>query len=139
MRRYLIPIAAALVGGCLLLAAAVTAAAAGPNTLSPEEKAAGWKLLFDGKSFAGWRTYTPPTDAWAVENGTLHTRRRAHIREDLLTEESFGDFELSFEWRISEAGNSGVKYRIEDQVVMQSGRGDPKLRRFEDRVAASCR
>jgi hypothetical protein len=86
-------------------------AAAEPNTLTSAEKAAGWKLLFDGKSFAGWRGYQneAPGDGWKVENGAIVlTKGKAG---DLVTNEEFGDFELSFEWKISETGNSGVIYR----------------------------
>jgi hypothetical protein len=79
--------------------------------LTAEEKAAGWKLLFDGKSLAGWRSYkseTPPT-GWRADNGVL-------IRDgeggDLMTAEQYGDFELRFEWKVTANGNSGVIYRI---------------------------
>jgi hypothetical protein len=79
--------------------------------LTAAEKAAGWKLLFDGKSLAGWRSYkteTPPT-GWRAEDGVL-------IRDgeggDLMTAGQYGDFEMRFEWKITENGNSGVIYRI---------------------------
>ena len=79
--------------------------------LTAEEKAAGWKLLFDGKSLAGWRSYkseTPPT-GWRAVNGEL-------VRDgeggDLMTAEQFDDFELRFEWKVTANGNSGVIYRI---------------------------
>jgi hypothetical protein len=80
-------------------------------TLTAEEKAAGWKLLFDGKSLAGWRSYkseTPPT-GWRAVNGEL-------VRDgeggDLMTAEQFDDFELRFEWKVTANGNSGIIYRI---------------------------
>ena len=79
--------------------------------LTAEEKAAGWKLLFDGKSLAGWRSYkseTPPT-GWRAVNGEL-------VRDgeggDLMTAEQFDDFELRFEWKVTANGNSGIIYRI---------------------------
>ena len=91
--------------------AATSLFAAEPNTLTSAEKSAGWKLLFDGKSLNGWRGYK--TEAigagWKAQDGALVlTQGKAG---DLLTAQEFGDFELSFEWKISEGGNSGVIYR----------------------------
>ena len=59
----------------LLALVAATLVAAEPNTLTDAEKAAGWKLLFDGKTTNGWRNYKKPDIAagWKVENGeALH-------------------------------------------------------------------
>ncbi|MFN9083970.1 MAG: DUF1080 domain-containing protein, partial [Acidobacteriota bacterium] len=88
--------------------------AADPNRLTTEEKAAGWKLLFDGKSMTGWndlRRQTPPGDSWAIEDGCLKAVPHPKLREDLFTAAKFGDFELAFEWKVSPGGNSGLKYR----------------------------
>ena len=86
--------------------------AAEPNTLTSAEKSAGWKLLFDGKSLSGWRGYKAETPgaAWKVQDGAIVLT--AGKAGDLMTAGEFGDFELSFEWKISEAGNSGVIYRV---------------------------
>jgi hypothetical protein len=85
--------------------------AAEPNQLTSVEKAAGWKLLFDGKSLQGWRGYK--TEAigagWKAQDGALVLT--AAKAGDIMTAQEYGDFELSFEWKISEAGNSGVIYR----------------------------
>lgn len=82
-----------------------------PNTLTAAEKSSGWKLLFDGKSLNGWRGYK--TEAigapWKVQDGAIVLT--AEKGGDLITAEQFADFELSFEWKISEGGNSGVIYR----------------------------
>ena len=98
----------------LILAALLvmgTAVHAQMPSLTAAEKAAGWKLLFDGKSLAGWRGYkteTPPT-GWRAVNGEL-------VRDgeggDLMTAEQYGDFEMRFDWKITQGGNSGVIYRI---------------------------
>lgn len=98
----------------LVLAALIlssTTVSAQMPTLTAEEKAAGWKLLFDGKSLAGWRGYkteTPPK-GWRAANREL-------IRDgsggDLMTAEQFDNFELRLEWKISQNGNSGIIYRI---------------------------
>src|SRR5438270_2909814 len=91
------------------------------NALTPEESKAGWVLLFDGKTMTNWvdpRQKTPPGDAWSIEDGTLKAAKSPRIREDLFTERTFRDFELVFDWRISPAGNSGVKYRIQDHLFV---------------------
>ena len=106
----------------LLVAVALSGnAAERHNTLTAEEKAAGWKLLFDGKSMKGWEDPSqekPPGDGWIVADGCLKTVPNPRIREDLFTKENFGDFELAFEWKIAPKGNSGVKYRIQDRAVL---------------------
>lgn len=91
-----------------------------PNVLSPEETAAGWRLLFDGTSFEGWRSFRKATlaaDRWAVEDGCLHLYPRSEQRRlggDLITTETFGNFEFAFEWRAGGGANSGVKYLIDE-------------------------
>jgi len=70
----------------------------------------GWRPLFDGKSLAGWKGYQ--TDAvpegWRVANGTLTKDGRV---ADILSKDEFGDFELEMDWKIGNAGNSGIFYR----------------------------
>ena len=112
---------------CFLLAVSLLAAAptlplvAGePNTLSPEEKAAGWQLLFDGKSLTGWRAYKTPKGApeigpgWKVQDGLL--KKLAGVKGgDIITEKQFDNFELTWEWRVEPGGNNGVKYLVTEQ------------------------
>ena len=92
--------------------AATSLTAAEPNKLTSAEKASGWKMLFDGKSLQGWRGYkTEAVGAgWKVQDGALVLT--AAKAGDIMTAEEFGDFELSFDWKISEGGNSGVIYRV---------------------------
>jgi hypothetical protein len=80
------------------------------NTLTAEEKAAGWKLLFDGKTTAGWRAYNADSmpSGWQAVNGSLTRVSRA---ADIITKEQFGDFELTLDWKVEPGGNSGVFYR----------------------------
>ena len=92
-----------------------------PNRLTPAERQAGWQLLFDGHSMDGWqdpRRKIPPGDAWTIENGCLKAVPQPHLTEDLLTRETFRDFELLFDWKIAPGSNSGVKYRIQDVVIL---------------------
>ena len=84
------------------------------NTLSSAEKKAGWKLLFDGNSFAGWRSFkkpAPPERGWKIENGIL-THILAGNGGDIMTEQDFDNFELSWEWSMPPKSNNGVKYFI---------------------------
>ena len=100
----------------LLVLTALAAPAVELNTLSPDDEKAGWRLLFDGKTTKGWVGIGKkefPKQGWGVEDGTLkHTKGGGG--GDIVTEELFDDFELSFEWRIGEAGNSGLKYNLPD-------------------------
>jgi hypothetical protein len=111
-----------LVVAVLLLAGAASHAAAQtdstPNTLTPAEKAAGWTLLFDGNSLDGWRGYKKP-DAnglrWKVEDGSLtlpSTTVPGTRSGDIVSKDTFEQFELVLDWRVAPGGNSGVKYFI---------------------------
>lgn len=122
-----------------VLAAAVASAVtyANDNTLTPTEKKAGWILLFDGRTLNEWddpSKKTPPGDSWTIEDGAIKARKAPRIREDLVTRRTFRDFELLFDWRISPAGNSGVKYRIQSQVLLVRGKLKPGTKRFEEFV-----
>jgi hypothetical protein len=113
------------------------------NQLTAQEKAAGWRLLFDGKTFAGWEDPTkksPPGDSFVIEDGCLKPVAHPRIEEDLFTKETYGDFEMEFDWKIAPGGNSGVKYRIQDRVwvIDDSAPGAGTVpKKFEDRVKAS--
>ncbi|HEX4000544.1 MAG TPA: DUF1080 domain-containing protein [Pirellulales bacterium] len=88
---------------------------AAPNTLSSAEKAAGWQLLFDGKSLDGWRTFgrKDVLPGWVVKDGTLACVDPHHAG-DIVTKDKFGWFELQLDYNISEAGNSGIMYHVTD-------------------------
>lgn len=115
--------------------AAVTAArpaasqATAANALSAAERSAGWRSLFDGKTFRGWRGlgYTDvPTEHWRIVNGTIQkiaTRQVARRPDglpvaggDLMTEATFGDFELAWEWKVTPGANSGLKYNVSEPL-----------------------
>jgi Domain of Unknown Function (DUF1080) len=102
-----------------------------PNRLTSDEQRAGWRLLFDGKTFNGWRGLgydTVPTAHWKIENGTIRKLADGQVPllpdgqpaagGDLMTRETFRDFELTWEWKISRAGNSGVKYNVSEEISM---------------------
>ena len=92
---------------------ASTALAAGENTLTAEEKAAGWQLLFDGKDAnAHWRGYNKEKlpDQWVVEDGALVRKGGG----DIVTREEYESFELSIDWKISPEGNSGIMFKVKE-------------------------
>ncbi len=99
----------AMVSGCILATEAVT-----HNVLTVSEKEAGWRLLFDGKTTEGWRGFQQknfPTNGWVVDAACLMRNAKGG---DLVTKETFLDFELSWEWKIVEKGNSGIKYLVDE-------------------------
>jgi Domain of Unknown Function (DUF1080) len=119
-RRAFLLTAGLIAGWCCT---AGLAQAQTPNTLTPAEQKAGWVLLFDGKTLDGWRGYKG-TDAtgtrWAVKDGLLGLpsgdSKDTRGRRDIITTGTYEQFELSWQWRVSEGGNSGLKYFVlEDQ------------------------
>jgi len=86
-----------------------------PNQLSLREREAGWQLLFDGESAAGWRGFKQegfPEKGWEVIQGCLrHTEGGGSI----ITTGEYAEFDLSFEWKVASGGNSGVKIWIDEE------------------------
>lgn len=93
---------------------------AAPNTLSEDERAAGWELLFDGSTLTGWKRYNHDTigPLWSVKEGAILCdgtglgEGSGAMGGSLLTTRTFGNFDLTFEWKISPGGNSGVLYHV---------------------------
>ena len=150
MKKTLIPMMlAAVLAGCMTnstctgsgcckaeKACAAKSCAVAPNTLTECEKAAGWKLLWDGKTFTGWVSEgslrkdgkgVAPAKGWKIEDGVLTVLPRKAIKDgkwvdlpkeqaalggggDLVTEGSYKDFELKVDFRLTKAANSGIKY-----------------------------
>ena len=93
------------------------------NRLTDLEKRHGWRLLWDGKTSAGWRganlDHFPP-EGWNMEDGVLSVDetdgRESTGPGDIVTLDSFNNFELQFEFLISEGANSGVKYFVDPDL-----------------------
>jgi hypothetical protein len=129
MNHVGIGLASAIIAAACAPAAQVGTTA--PNALSPAEKRDGWSLLFDGSTFAGWRGLgydSVPTAHWKIENGAIRKIADGDVARladgqpaaggDLMTRDTYRDFELTWDWRISRAGNSGVKYNVSEEISM---------------------
>jgi hypothetical protein len=89
----------------------------------------GWQSLFDGRTLKGWHALgfsETPAGLWIVEGGTIKRAERAKgplqadgqpmTGVDLISDGAWDDFELSWEWKIIEGGNSGVKYNVSEAL-----------------------
>jgi len=90
-----------------------------PNDLSDWEKSKGYALLFDGKSSAGWKgAYKPtfPETGWQIHDGEMmvvsSAGKESQNGGDIVTLGEFSAFDLSFDFKLTEGGNSGLKYFV---------------------------
>ena len=105
------------------------------NALTPKEKRAGFKLLFDGQTMSNFRTFKKQTIGkdWIIDDEAIclnappasktgHTQLDAG---DLLTKDKYTNYELKLDWKISPCGNSGIIYDVHEldstQYVWQTG------------------
>jgi hypothetical protein len=84
--------------------------ASGVTTLTAEQRASGWRSLFDGTSTNAWRGYKQQTmpAGWRIVDGVL---TKTGPVDDIITKDQFGNFQLAFDWKLSPGGNAGVFYR----------------------------
>ena len=121
------------------------------NVITEIEQKEGWKLLFDGQTTNGWHTYNKPGSIgrkWKAEDGMLVFEGRKRFEffvadrkielgpvnkaldggEDIVTDEAFENFELTLEWKISEAGNNGIFYTVrEDKKYDENWKTSPEM------------
>ncbi|MFN5089311.1 MAG: DUF1080 domain-containing protein [Bacteroidota bacterium] len=110
------------------------------NKLTPAEIKKGWKLLFDGSTLTGWKTYnrSDMATSWGVKDGAIFLdakKGRSDVAKgDLVTLEDYDDFEFSVEWKISDCGNSGIMYRIvEDPKYKQPYLTGPEMQVLDNK------
>src|SRR5687768_947417 len=107
----------------------VASAEDAPNQLTAAERAAGWRLLFDGTTLRGWRGLgrdTVPSAHWTVDGGAIKKIPSGQVPVqadgqpigggDLMTVATYGDFELTWEWKVAPGANSGVKYNVSESL-----------------------
>ena len=142
---------------------------AGANILTQAEKADGWKLLWDGKSLNGWVGVkngfkAPPSKGWVISNGTLTMLPMSGIDAnvrwfslppedrklggggDIVTVKKYKDFAFKFDFRLTYAANSGVKYfydetlnkaSCEEYQILENSHPDSSKGKNGNRKAAS--
>ncbi len=77
----------------------------------------GWKSLFDGKTMNGWKFFKDrKNNAWEVKDGALHCKGDGDERADIITVREYENFEFDFDWKISSKGNSGVMFRVTEEL-----------------------
>ncbi len=147
---------------------AFACAAAAPNTLTEAEKADGWQLLWDGKTLDGWvgekgGCKAPPSKGWEIKDGILTVLPTSRIVNgkweklpkevaalggggDLVTKESFKDFDLKLDFRLTACANSGIKYfydrdrfggTCEEYQLLDAGHPDSRHGKNGNRRVAS--
>ncbi|TAM32064.1 MAG: DUF1080 domain-containing protein [Rhodanobacter sp.] len=116
MKRILQSMAAIALGSLLPgMAAAQTV-----NTLSAQEKAAGWQLLFNGRNLDGWHSYLEksPGKDWTVDHGAIRLQKTGHDAPqdfaDLVSDAEYGNFDLKLEWKMSPCADSGVMFHVHE-------------------------
>lgn len=92
------------------------------NTLTQEEIAAGWKLLFNGKDVSSWRNFKKQTigKSWIIQENAIHLdaqpNKDGHWQAadggDIITNDAYENFEFMIDWKIANCGNSGIIFNI---------------------------
>jgi len=104
-------------------------ATSSPNTLTAAEQEAGWTLLFDGEDLSQWTGLgrdSIPRGHWQIEDGVLRKVETGEVPRaadgqpleggDIMTTDTYRNFELKLEWKTSKGGNSGIKYNVSDSL-----------------------
>ncbi len=89
-----------------------------PNELTKAEAEEGWELLFDGVSTGGWHIYNKGEvpSAWTAIDGELVCRTGSDFPHgDLVSDKEYENFDLKFDWKITEGGNSGVFINVAEK------------------------
>ena len=99
------------------------AAGAPLNTLTAAEKAAGWRLLWDGKTTDGWRSAKSesfPAQGWSLKAGALVTTENGGSESagggDIITRQRYAAFELTLDFKITPGANSGIKLFVQPNL-----------------------
>jgi hypothetical protein len=101
-----------------------------PNTLTQQEQKAGWTLLFDGENLSehwtGLGRDQIPEGHWEVDQGAIHKIESDNVPTqadgqpleggDIMTKDTYRDFEFSFEWKVAKGANSGIKYNVSESL-----------------------
>lgn len=119
MKRRVNIFSICIVVSCIFFVSACSTASDQHNIISDQEKKDGWTLLFDGETLHGWHLFNRGNipSAWSVDSGNLvcnpHAKNVKH--GDLVTDSIYENFDFTFEWKISHAGNSGVFINVQER------------------------
>ena len=98
-----------------------------PNTLTEQEKAQGWSLLWDGKTTEGWRgAYKDkfPEGGWKIQDGELQVLESGGGESvnggDIVTEKEYDAFDLQLQFKLTEGANSGIKYFVTEKEKVEN-------------------
>lgn len=86
------------------------------NTLTKQEVKDGWTLLFDGVSMDHWHRFNAdrPGKSWGISEGAMAFDPTKNDGGDIVTNDSYKDYELSLEWKIQDCGNSGIMFNVQE-------------------------
>lgn len=112
-RAAIISQLALLIVGCTPVGNTTTngsTTASGATPLTAEQRAAGWRSLFDGTNTSAWRGYKSQNfpAGWRIVDGVLTKNGEVG---DIMTRDQFGNFQLALDWKLSPKGNAGIFYR----------------------------
>lgn len=91
------------------------------DLLNDKEGSGDWEVLFDGKDLSEWKSVKSeefPSEAWIIEDGSLVLAQKGG---DIITREKYGEFELVWEFNLTEGANSGIKYFVDTLAHKTSG------------------
>lgn len=98
------------------------------NQLTEKEKADGWKLLWDGQTTNNWHSAKSdrfPEKGWVIDNGELSVVKsgggESAFGGDIVTTRKYGNFILEVDFKLSEGGNSGIKYFVDTDLNKGAG------------------
>jgi hypothetical protein len=90
------------------------------NNISENEKTQGWKLLFNGQNFDGWRAIYKdkmPEKRWNIADGVIEisSSNGSETGNDIVSSDQFSAFELVFDFKLTDGANSGIKYFVSEK------------------------
>lgn len=105
------------------------------NALTEDQVKQGWRLLFDGETTKGWHTFNEDmvSPKWSVVDGILVFNPEIEAKGgDLVTDEEFENFHLKLDWKVSECGNSGIIFNIQEEGQRRTYHTGPEMQILDD-------
>jgi len=118
-----------------------------PNTLSEQEIAEGWQLIFNGTDFTGWKAYCKDEmpAAWVVEDGAMKIKGSgageagAPDGGDIIYMQKLKNFDFKFEWKVSKGANSGIFYLAQEKCDQNIWKSAPEYQILDNAVHPDAR